>query len=183
MLMPFGSAFVVNNNGIEMKYLAIVYLVNGLIGMIAAPLIGKMADTIGKYVVFCIFTVVMIGAVIVHSNLGIAPLWIVTVLSTLAFVGYAGRMISSSALLTAIPNSSDRGAFMSINSAVNMMSGGIASLIGGAIVYQSPETKQIMNYDVLSYVVTGASVITVVIMYFIDEMVKGNKYQNPLSKQ
>jgi predicted MFS family arabinose efflux permease len=173
MLMPFGSAFVVNNNGIEMRYLAVLYLVNGVIGMIAAPLIGKLADSIGKYIVFCIFSVVMIGAVVIHSNLGITPLWIVIILSTLAFVGYAGRMISSSALLTAIPDPSDRGAFMSINSAVNMMSGGIASLIGGAIVHQDSVTKHISNYDVLSYVVTGATVITVVIMYFIDRMVKG----------
>lgn len=173
MLMPFGSAFVVYNNGIDMKYLAMVYLVNGVVGMIAAPLIGKLADSIGKYIVFCIFSVVMIAAVVTHSNLGITPLWIVTLLSTLAFVGYAGRMISSSALLTAIPSPSDRGAFMSINSAVNMMSGGIASLIGGAIVYQVPKTKYIVNYDVLGYVVAGASIVTVVIMYFIDRMVRG----------
>jgi predicted MFS family arabinose efflux permease len=172
MLMPFGSAFVVYNNGIDIKYLAMVYLVNGVIGMVAAPMIGKLADSMGKYIVFCICSVIMIGAVVIHSNLGIIPLWIVMVLSTLAFIGYAGRMISSSALLTAIPESSDRGAFMSINSAVNMMSGGIASLIGGAIVHQVPETNYIVNYDVLGYMVAGATVITVIIMYFIDQMVK-----------
>jgi hypothetical protein len=55
---------------------------------------------------------------------------------------------------------------------VNMMSGGIASLIGGAIVHHVPETNYIVNYDVLGYVVTGATIITVVIMYFIDQMVK-----------
>jgi predicted MFS family arabinose efflux permease len=171
MLMPFGSAFVVYNNGIDTKYLTLIYGVTGVVAMIAAPAIGKLADSLGKYAVFCLCSVVMVAAVVIHSNLGTTSLWIVIILSIGAFIGYAGRMVSSSALLTAVPVPSDRGAFMSINSSVNMMSGGIASLIAGAIVHQT-STNQLINYDLLAYVVAGATIITVVIMYFIDQMVK-----------
>ena len=80
-------------------------------------------------------------------------------------------MVSSSALLTAVPDPPDRGAFMSVNSAVNMVSGGIASMVAGAIVYQTP-TGYIENYDILGYVVAIATVITMAMMYMIERMVK-----------
>jgi predicted MFS family arabinose efflux permease len=171
MLMPFGSAFAVNNNGISLKDLPLLYTVTGIFAMFFAPLVGKLADRVGKYVVFCICSAILIVAVVVYGNLEITPLAIVIIFSVVMFSCYAGRMVSSSALITAVPDPADRGAFMSINSSVNMVSGGIASLIAGAIVYQT-QTGRIENYDILGYVVAGATVITMGMMYAIDKMVK-----------
>ena len=171
MLMPFGSAFAVNNLGITVRDLPLLYTVTGVFAMVTAPLIGKLSDSIGKYLVFCICSTVLIVAVIIYCNLGITPLWLVISFSTLMFINFSGRMVSSSALLSAVPDPPDRGAFMSVNAAVNMVSGGIASMIAGAIVYQTP-TFQIENYDILGYVVATATVITMAMMYMIDRMVK-----------
>ena len=171
MLMPFGSAFAVNNLGITVGDLPLLYTVNGIFAMVAAPLIGKLSDAIGKYLVFCICSGVLIVAVLIYCNLGITPLWLVIFFGTLMFINFSGRMVSSSALLSAVPDPLDRGAFMSVNSAVNMVSGGIASMVAGAIVYQKP-TGYIENYDILGYVVAIATVITMVMMYMIEQMVK-----------
>jgi predicted MFS family arabinose efflux permease len=171
MLMPFGSAFAVNNNGILLTELPLLYLVTGIIAMIVAPMIGKFSDAVGKYRVFCFFSVLLMIAVLIHCNLGLIPFWLVVFFSTVMFVSYAGRIIASSALVTAVPEAADRGAFMSINSAVNMISGGIASLAAGVIVHQTPNGK-IENYDVLGYVVSGAVVITIALMYVINKMVR-----------
>lgn len=171
MLMPFGSAFAVNNLGVSLKDLPLLYMVTGICAMITAPLIGKLSDTVGKYIVFCICSSVLIAAVVIYCNLEIVPLWVVISFSVLMFINFSGRMVSSSALLTAVPEPPDRGAFMSINASVNMVSGGIASLIAGSIVYQT-QTGHLENYDILGYVVSGATIITMGMMYLIDQIVK-----------
>lgn len=171
MLMPFGSAFAVNNNGISITDLPLLYLITGVCAMITAPFIGKLSDTVGKYVVFCICSIVMIIAVVIHCNLGITPFWIIIIFSVVIFIGYSGRMVSASALMTAVPEPPDRGAFMSVNSSVNMISGGIASVIAGSIVYRT-QTGYIENYNILGYVVSGATIITIGMLYVVDKMVK-----------
>jgi predicted MFS family arabinose efflux permease len=171
MLMPFGSAFAVNNLGVSIHDLPKLYFITGICAMITTPALGKLSDTIGKYAVFCICSIILIVAVVIYSNFDQAPFWLVVLFSIIMFASFSGRMVSSSALLTAIPESKDRGAFMSINSAANMVSGGIASLIAGAIVYQT-ETGIIENYDILAYVVSSATVITMALMYMLNNMVR-----------
>jgi predicted MFS family arabinose efflux permease len=48
MLMPFGSAYSVNNLGIPMTQLPILYFVTGIFSMMAGPLIGNLSDVIGN---------------------------------------------------------------------------------------------------------------------------------------
>lgn len=170
MMMPFGAAFSVNNLGISLADLPLLYMITGICSMVAAPLAGKLSDTWGKYVLFCFSSTVMIVVTVVYCNLGITPLWIVIAISVVMFVCVSSRMISSTALLSAVPSLNDRGAFMSINSSVQMVSGGIASLLAGSIVFQT-SSGYLMNYDILGYVVVGATVITMGMMYFIDRMI------------
>jgi predicted MFS family arabinose efflux permease len=171
MLMPFGSAYTVNNLGISIDKLPLLYLITGICAMIAAPMIGKLSDSIGKYAIFCICSVILIGVTVVYCNLDVIPFWVAIIISILMFTNVSGRMVSSSALVTAIPEPADRGAFMSINSSVNMVSGGIASLIAGTIVYQT-QSGHFENYDILGYVVAVAAIITIGLMYIIDQIVR-----------
>jgi hypothetical protein len=79
-------------------------------------------------------------------------------------------MISSSALMTGVPELKDRGAFMSVNSSVQQISGGIAALVAGLIVFQRPDGV-FEHYDTLGYVVVGATVITILLMYPLNKYV------------
>lgn len=170
MLMPFGSAFAINNLKISGDDLPMLYMITGIFSMAAAPLIGKLADSWGKFTVFSLCSLLVMIVVSVYCNLGVTPLWIVICFSVVMFFGISGRIISSSTLFSAIPNPQDRGAFMSINSSVQMISGGIASMIAGMIVYQT-DTGHLENYPILGYVVAGATLITIIMMYFINQMV------------
>lgn len=95
----------------------------------------------------------------------------IVVLNVLLFIGISSRMISSSALMTAVPDPKDRGAFMSVNSSVQQISGGVASAIAGLIVVQT-DSGVLEHYDMLGYVVVGAMVITVAMMNMINQQVK-----------
>lgn len=170
MLMPFGSAFAVHNLGLTLDQLPLVYMVTGICAMIAGPLIGRYSDRIGKYNLFVAGTMLTILLVIVYTNLGVTPLWAVITLNTVLFVGITSRMISSSALMTAVPEPADRGAFMGVNSSVAQISGGFASALAGIIVVQTPGGS-LQHYPELGYVVVASMIVTIWMMYYINRLV------------
>jgi len=140
-------------------------------------LMGRLSDKIGKYTVFCIGTGIAIVMATIYVHLGITPLWLVIVINVCMFVGISSRMISASALMTAIPEAKDRGAFMSINSSVQQISGGVASAVAGLIVVQTP-SGALKHYDTLGYVVVGTMLLTVGMMYFINNYVKYKSFRS-----
>jgi len=170
MLMPFGSAFSTNNLGLTMGQLPTLYFVTGIFGITLGPLIGKLADTVGKFKLFAMGTVVSIIMVAIYTRLGITPLWICIVINVILFAGINARMISSSTLISAIPAMPDRGAFMSINSSFQQVSGGVASFVAGLVVIQAP-SGILERYDILGYVVIGSMIIAMAMIYWLDSYV------------
>ena len=71
MLMPFSSAFTVNNLGIALHDLPIIYLVTGIATIFVGPLVGKAADALGKMRVFFVGTAIMIVMVLIYTHLGV----------------------------------------------------------------------------------------------------------------
>ncbi len=178
MLMPFGAAFSVNNLGIELNNeLPLVYMITGIFSMISGPLVGILSDKIGKFKSFWIGSLITIAMILVYCNLGVTPLWIVILISVVMFVGITARIISAQALMSAVPDPKDRGAFMGINSSIQQISGGIAAAIAGLIVVQT-DSGYLENYPILGWVVTGSILITIGMMYLIDRMV-GEKTAQP----
>ncbi|WP_333820510.1 MFS transporter [Ohtaekwangia sp.] len=170
MLMPFGSAFSVNNLGLKLSQLPMLYMITGIFSMATGPIIGKLSDSVGKYTIFFWGTMLTIAVVIFYVNLGVTPLSTVIIVSILMFTGVSSRIISSSALMTAVPEPADRGAFMGINASVQQISGGIATFIAGHIVVERID-KSLANYDVLGYTVVGTMLISALMMYFIHRYV------------
>jgi predicted MFS family arabinose efflux permease len=163
MLMPFGSAFSVNNLGLSMAQLPLLYFVTGIFAMAAGPLLGKLSDSLGKYRVFSLGSVLAIIVILFYCNLGLTPFWLVIFMNIALTIGVLSRIISSSALITAIPEMNERGAFMSVNSSVQQISGGIASIIAGLIVIQT-STGLLEHYNIIGYIVSASIIFTIIIM-------------------
>jgi predicted MFS family arabinose efflux permease len=172
ILMPYSSAFLVNNLGIEFGRLPLVYLVTGACSIVAGPLIGRLSDAVGKFLVFCFGSAVTITMVLIYTHLGVTPLGLVILVNSLLFVGVSSRMISASALVSAIPDAADRGSYMSISSSVQQVSGGLAAILGGLIVSET-HTGALEHFDVVGYVLVGTTLVTLVMMYFISRRVEG----------
>jgi predicted MFS family arabinose efflux permease len=171
MLMPFGSAFAIHNLELKMDDLPVLYGITGVFSIIFGPLIGKASDKIGKYNMFVVGSILSSLMVLIYTTLDATPLYVVVILNVILFVGISSRMISSSALVSGIPAAKDRGAFMSINSSVQQISGGIASALAGMIVVQS-DTGKLLRYPLLGYVVVGSVAFTVFMLYLINRDVK-----------
>lgn len=171
MLMPFGSAFSNYNLGISMEDLALVYFVTGLFAIVFGPISGILSDKIGKFKVFTLGSILSIIIIFIYTNLEVTPIWWVIALSALLFIGISSRMISASALISAMPEPQDRGAFMGINSSVQQISGGIASVFAGLIVVKSNNGK-LLHYDILGYVVVVAMIITLYMVYNLNKHIQ-----------
>jgi predicted MFS family arabinose efflux permease len=170
MIMPFASAFTVNNLGISLDDLPLVYLITGISAIFMGPLVGRISDKIGKFRTFIGGTILSMIMVFIYTNLGITPLMTVVLINAIMFIGIFSRMIPSQALMSAIPTPDSRGSFMSVSSSLQQIAGGVASVIAGLIVVES--TGGILeHFDTLGYVVMATSAITLVMMFFIHRMV------------
>jgi MFS family permease len=165
-----------------MQQLPILYLITGIFSMAAGPFLGRISDAIGKFRVFTLGSAIAIVIILYYTNLGVTPFWVVVTLNTVLMFGVLSRMISSSALITAIPEPSERGAFMSINSSVQQLSGGIASVIAGLIVVQTTGGK-LMHYNTIGFIVAGTIIITIFMLRSINNNVlKKSKLQTAPSE-
>jgi predicted MFS family arabinose efflux permease len=176
MLMPFGSAFTVNNVRIPIEKLPLIYMITGVCSLIAGPLVGRFSDTVGKYPLFCVGTALTVVMILIYTHLGPTPLWEVIVVNVLLFIGITSRMISASALMSAVPDAASRGAFMAVNSSLQQVAGGTAAAVAGLIVVQATGGS-LSHYDTLGYVVITSMVVTVVMLYFINRMITADLAQ------
>ena len=174
MLMPFGSAFAINNLHITQHELPILFMIAGLSTLVIMPIVGKLSDTIDKFKIFAFASIWTIVTVAVYTNLGVTPLWVVAIFNVLMMAGVMSRMVPSTALVTAIPVAEDRGAFMSINSSLQQIAGGIAAAFAGMIVVQKDKFSPLEHYDTLGYIIIGISILTIVLMYRVSKLVKKN---------
>ncbi len=171
MLMPFGSTFSIHNMGIERADLKLLYATTGVATFIGAPLLGRLSDKLGKMQVFQGATLLTAVMVVIFTNLGLTPLYLAITINALMMIGVFGRIIPAQAIMTSLPSMQDRGAFMSVNSSVQQISGGIASIVAGLIVYQT-SSGQLAHYDILGYVIVGAFIITSIMMFYLNRRVQ-----------
>ncbi|TGJ98323.1 MFS transporter [Leptospira langatensis] len=172
MLMPFGSAFTVHNMGIAPESLALIYMITGISSIVVGPIMGRISDAVGKYPVFAAGSIAAIPIVIYYTSLGATPLWFVITVNCVLFAAITSRIVSASALNSAVPEVQDRGAYMAISSSMQQVSGGVAAGVAGMIVVQAP-SGYLIGYANLGYVVACTTFITVLMMYKVDRLVKG----------
>jgi predicted MFS family arabinose efflux permease len=172
MMMPFGSAFAVNNLGVNYHQLTMLLMVSGISSLAIMPVIGKLSDKVNKYTIFVVASVWMMIMCVVYTNLGVTPLGIVMALNILMMIGIMSRMIPSSALTSAIPEMADRGAFMSINSSLQQIAGGIAAAAAGMIVTQQSKGSPLQHYNVVGYVIVVISVLSIILMWRVNNLTK-----------
>jgi predicted MFS family arabinose efflux permease len=173
MLMPFGSAYTVSNLGIDIAHLPTIYLVSGLFSIFTGPLVGRASDAFGKFPTFAFGSAVSIVMVLIYTQLdrfGHATLATVIVVNVLMFVGIFSRMIPSQALISAIPEPSQRGSFSAVSASLQQLSGGLGSVLAAAIIAQNADGS-LLHFDRLGYIVVATSLVSLTLMYFVQKSV------------
>ncbi len=170
MLMPFGTAFMVNNVGIAFSHLPTIYLVTGLFTVFVGPVVGRISDSFGKFNTFCAGSLVSFIMVAVWTNIGRTPLFEVIIINVVMFVGIFSRIIPSQALISAVPEPSRRGAFNAINASLQQFAGAISAAIAGWVIVEQPNGS-LSHFNWLGYIVMAILLVSVTLMYFLHKSV------------
>jgi predicted MFS family arabinose efflux permease len=133
-VIPFLTIYMTANMGVRADQVPLVYLAGGVATFFSARWIGRLADRWGKVRTFRLVATLAMVPLLGITHLGPVALWVVLVMTTLFFVLVSGRMVPGMALITAASVPAMRGAFMSLNGAVQSAAMGVASLLGGLLI-------------------------------------------------
>jgi len=160
MIIPFLSPYNVANVGFTEMQLTYVYIAGGAFTIFTSPWVGKLADKHGKLKVFTIFMILNLIPIAIITHLGITPIALVLVVTTLFFVTSNGRYVPAAAIITGTANPENRGSFLSFNSAVQQLAAGFASLLAGFIIGEN-ELGQLTNFNWVGYLAIFFSLLCI----------------------
>jgi predicted MFS family arabinose efflux permease len=175
MMMPFGSAFAINNLKITYDQLPLMFMATGVCVLVMMPIIGRFSDKINKFKMFAFCTLVAIVVINIYTRYAATPFYLAVATNTLMMLFIMSRMVPSQALISAIPNPADRGAFMSINSSLQQIAGGFGAVLAGFVIVQKDNFAPLQNYDYLAIITSLFMLITIYLVYRIDAIVELKK--------
>ncbi len=175
MIMPFSTAFLVNNVLVPETRLSEIFFITGVASIVTGPYLGQLADKQGKFRLFIFGSILSMIMVVIYTHLGPTPLPVVILINIVLYTGISSRMIASSALISGVPEMKDRGAYMGINSSIQQVSGGIAAFVSGLIVYQPSKNAPLQHFDIVGYVTASTMLVTLGMMFFINRQVSKEK--------
>jgi predicted MFS family arabinose efflux permease len=158
-VIPYISLTLVANAGVLQTRLWIIYAVGGVLTLVGAPLIGRLADRFGKLPVYRVVALISACLILVVTNLSRVPLaWVVAVVGAL-MVSNAGRMVAALSMVSGSVERRFRGGFMSANSAVQHISSGLGAYMGGEILYETAD-RVIHNFPIVGFISVGATILS-----------------------
>jgi MFS transporter, DHA1 family, inner membrane transport protein len=155
-VFPFLSPYLVSNVGMTEHQLPLVYIAGGALTLVAAPIIGRLADHYGKLNVYCVIIPGSALLLLVITHLPPAPVGVAVAVFGALMVCNVGRMIAAMAMITSSVEPRRRGAFLSANSSVQHIAAGLGAYLGGIIVSQSA-TGQIEHFGIVGWIAAAAT--------------------------
>jgi predicted MFS family arabinose efflux permease len=158
-VIPYISLYLVANAGVTEKNLTLVYVTGGLLTLVGAPLIGRLADHYGKLPVYRTVATIAAALMLAITNLPRVPLALAVAVAGILMLCNAGRMVAGLSIVTSSVEPRRRGGFMSANSAVQHLASGLGAFIGGKIITPTPEGP-LANFGKVGIMAVAATVLT-----------------------
>lgn len=166
LIIPFLNPFLEFNKGFSKVQTPMVYMVGGALTLITSPFMGRIADRIGKHRLFVLMALIVIIPIGLITNLPDIPFYLVLCVTGFWFVVSSGRMIPAQAMISNVVQAERRGSFMSINSSVQQIFVGLASVLAGLIVVKTP-SNAILHYEITGYI---GIVVTLLSIVFVSKL-------------
>lgn len=171
MMMPFGSAFAINNLGVTNQQLPVLFMISGVSSLVVMPLVGRLSDKISKFKLFAFASIWTMVMCVLYTNLSITPFYLVVIFNVLLMMGVLSRMVPQQALISAVPDMEDRGSFMSINASLQQIAGGIAAAAAGMIVVQKTKFSPLEHYNTVGYVIVVISICSILLLSRVSKLI------------
>jgi predicted MFS family arabinose efflux permease len=159
VVIPYITLYVQANAGLRADQVPWIYLCGGVATLLTARHVGRWTDRRGKAESFRRMALMVAPALVAITVTAGLPVWGVVVVSTLLFMTMNGRMIPGMALVSSAADPRWRGTFMTLNSAVQSASMGLAALVGGLLIGRDAQ-GQITHYWVAGWLGAFLSLLT-----------------------
>lgn len=161
-IIPLLSPHLVGDVALPEKYLFLVYFIGGVVSVVTAPKVGKLADRHGRHRVYTIMVAVASVVILAIANAGPLPVWATLTLAGLFFLFASGRFVPAQAIVTLAVPSSRRGAFLSLTSCARDLASGVASTLGGWIVVKQPN-GHLVHFNWLGWIAVAAGLLSILL--------------------
>ena len=163
-VIPFISPYMVANVGLKETDLPYLYLYGGLATAFSSRYIGKLADRHGKRQIFTLIGLISIAPLLITTNLPPVPVWVAICASVIFMVFVSGRFVPAMALVISSVQPHLRGGFMSINSAIQQLGLGAASLLAGTIIGHAPDGT-LTHYWLVGFIAVAATLLSIALAW------------------
>lgn len=156
-IIPYLSPYLVGNVGLPETSLFLVYLAGGVVTIFTGPLIGKLADRYGR---FMIYACLVAGACVVIRLLtssGPLPLWHSLLLAAFFFAFASGRFVPGQAVISMAVPPARRGAYMSLVACSRDLAAGLTAYAGGQLVTEAADGS-LLHFDRLGWAAITVSI-------------------------
>ena len=160
MIIPFLSPYNVANVGFTEIQLTYIYIAGGAFTIFTSPWVGRLSDKYGKLKVFTVFMTLNVIPIAIITHLGVTPVPLVLMVTTMFFVTSNGRYVPAAAIITGTARPENRGSFLSFNSAIQQLAAGSASLLAGVMIGESA-TGQLTNFNMVGYLAIFFSLLCI----------------------
>ncbi|PRC95127.1 MFS transporter [Solimicrobium silvestre] len=161
LIIPFISPVIVANLNVAPQQLSWIYMAGGAATFFTSRFVGRMADRFGKHNLFRLTAVLSMLPILFITHLPTLPFMVLVAFFAVFMVLASSRMIPMQALLTTIPKPAQRGAFLSINSAIQSLGTGCGAWIGGMLL-ATTANGQIAGYGTNGWLSVGMVVFTLI---------------------
>jgi DHA1 family inner membrane transport protein len=179
MIIPFLNPFLEFNKGFSKSQTPIVYMVGGALTLILSPFFGKIADKVGKHRLFIFMALTAIIPIALITNLPNIPFYLVLCVTGFWFVVSSGRTIPAQALISNVVATERRGSFLSINSSIQQIFVGLASVIAGLVVVKTP-SNAIEHYEITGYISIAVTLVSIFVITRLNARMKTKENALPI---
>jgi predicted MFS family arabinose efflux permease len=149
-IIPFINPYMEFNVGFTKDQTPLIYMIGGTCALVSSNVIGRMADKYGKFRVFTVCLVLSLLPIFFITNMPAIHFYFVLAIFGFWFTFSTGRNIPAQAMISTVVKPAERGRFMSLNSSMQQLFTGLASIIAGLIVFRGNDGK-IHNYHFVGY--------------------------------
>jgi MFS transporter, DHA1 family, inner membrane transport protein len=142
---------LVANGGVANEHLFLIYLCGGLVSFFTMPFFGKLGDRKGLFRVYMGLSLVAIIPVLLVTHIGPWGLAAAIPICMLFMSLISGRAAPGMALVSSVVEPRLRGGFMSLNTAMQQLASGTASLVAGWMITKSGDGR-LLGYGLVGIV-------------------------------
>lgn len=161
-VVPYITLYMQANRVLLATEIPFIYLSGGVVTLLTARWIGGLTDRLGKRTMFQRMLLLSMLPLTVTTLLQPVPLAPALLVSSSLFFCMNARMIPGMALLTSAALPQFWGTFMSLNGAVQSVSMGLATWVGGLLIQRNAQ-GQVTHYWLCAAVAVAASLLAYVL--------------------